>query len=48
MRGEFTAKSRGWDENRVFLKGDKLEAAVKNGRWVLTRLGRGRGRLSSR
>jgi hypothetical protein len=29
VRGEFTAKSSGWDENRVFLEGDKLEVAVK-------------------
>jgi hypothetical protein len=32
--GKFTAKSGGWDEDRVFLEGDKLEVAVKNGRWV--------------
>ena len=38
MRGEFTAKSIGWDENRVFLEGDKLEVAVENGRWALTNL----------
>jgi hypothetical protein len=43
--GEFAAKSNGWDENRV--SGDKLEVAVKNGRWVLTRLPAGRGRRSS-
>ena len=30
MRGEFTAKSSGWDEDRVFLEGDKLEVALKN------------------
>jgi hypothetical protein len=30
------AKSTGWDENRVFLEGDKVEVAVVNGRWVLT------------
>ena len=30
--GKFAAKSTGWDENRVFLEGDKLEVAVKNGR----------------
>jgi hypothetical protein len=28
VRGEFTAKSSGWDENRVFLEGDKLEVAA--------------------
>ena len=38
MRGEFTAKSSGWDESRLFLQGDKLEVAVKNDRWVLTHL----------
>ena len=36
--GKFVAKSTGWDENRVFLGGDKLEAAVRNVRWVLTHL----------
>ena len=36
--GKFAAKSSGWDENRVFLEGDKLEVAVKNGRWALTHL----------
>ena len=36
--GKFAAKSSGWGENRVFLEGDKLEVAVKNGRWVLTHL----------
>ena len=36
--GKLAAKSSGWDENRVFLEGDKLEVAVKNGRWVLTHL----------
>ena len=34
--GKFTAKSGGWDENRVFLEGHKLEVEVKNGRLVLT------------
>ena len=38
LEGKFAAKSRGWDENRVFLEGDRLEVAVKNGRWVLTHL----------
>ena len=37
-RGKFVAKSSGWDEDRIFLEGDKLEVAVKNGRWVLTHL----------
>ena len=36
--GKFAAKSVGWDENRVFLEGDKLEVEVKNGRWVLIHL----------
>jgi hypothetical protein len=35
---KFAAKSIGWDESRVFVEGDKLEVAVKNGRWVLTHL----------
>ena len=35
-KGKFSAKSTGWDENRVFLEGDTLEIAVKNGRWVIT------------
>jgi hypothetical protein len=30
--GKFQAKSSGWDENRVFLEGDILEVAVRNGR----------------
>jgi len=30
--GKFTAKSSGWHENRLFLHGDKLEVAAKNGR----------------
>jgi hypothetical protein len=34
--GKFAAKSTCWDENRVFLEGDKLEVVIKNGRWVLT------------
>ena len=38
LEGKFAAKSTGWDENRVFLEGDKLEVAVNNGRWVLTAL----------
>jgi hypothetical protein len=37
-RKKFAAKSIGWGEIRVFLEGDKLEVAVKNGRWVLTHL----------
>jgi hypothetical protein len=36
LQGKFAAKSIGWDENRVFLEGDKLEVALKHGRWVLT------------
>jgi hypothetical protein len=35
LGGKFSAKSTGWDENRVFLEGDKLEVAVVNGGWVL-------------
>jgi hypothetical protein len=31
-----TARDCGWDENRVFLEDDKLEVAVKNGRWAMT------------
>jgi hypothetical protein len=31
LGGKFSAKSTAWDENRVFLEGDKLEVAVKNG-----------------
>jgi hypothetical protein len=29
--GKFAVKSTGWDENRVFLEGDKLEVAVRDG-----------------
>jgi hypothetical protein len=29
LEGKFAAKSTGWDENRVFLEGDKLEVVVK-------------------
>ena len=35
LEGKLAAKSTGWDENQVFLEDDKLEVAVKNGRWVL-------------
>ena len=35
---KFTARSTAWDENRVFLEGDKLEIEVKGSRWVLTHL----------
>jgi hypothetical protein len=35
LEGKFAAKSTGWNENRVFLEGDKLEIEVKGGRWVL-------------
>jgi hypothetical protein len=38
LGGKFQAKSNCWNENRVFLEGDKLEVAVNNGRWVLTNL----------
>jgi hypothetical protein len=38
LQGKFAAKSTGWDENRIFHEGDKLEVAVKNGRWGLTHL----------
>jgi hypothetical protein len=38
--GEFEAKSNGWDEKRVFLEGDVLEIAVRNGRRVLPCPGR--------
>jgi hypothetical protein len=34
--GKFVAKTTSWDENRVFLEGDRLEVSVKHGRWVLT------------
>jgi hypothetical protein len=36
LEGKFAAKSTGWDKNRVFLEGDRLEIEVKGGRWVLT------------
>jgi hypothetical protein len=36
LGGKFQAKSGSWDENQVFLEGDVLEVAVKNGRGVLT------------
>ena len=38
LEGKFAAKSTGWDEKPGFPEGDKLEVAVKNGRWVLTHL----------
>ena len=41
--GKFQVKSSGWDENRVFLEGDVLEVAVRNGRpntWLPTHSGR--------
>ena len=41
---KLTATSSGWHEGWLFLQGDKLEVAVKNDRWVLTRLPAGRGR----
>jgi hypothetical protein len=34
--GKFAAKSSGWDENRVFLEGDKVVIKVERGSWVLT------------
>jgi hypothetical protein len=37
-------KSSDWDENRLFLQGDKLEVEVKNGRLVPTTCRRGGGR----
>jgi hypothetical protein len=30
LQGKFAAKSTGWDENRIFLEGNKLEVAVKD------------------
>jgi hypothetical protein len=36
--GKFVAPIKRLDETRLFLEGNKLEVAVKNGRWVLTRL----------
>ena len=38
LGGKFNAEINGWDENHVFLEGDKPEVAVVNGRWVLTHL----------
>jgi hypothetical protein len=35
--GKFQVKSSGWDENRVFLGGDVLEVAVRNGRPTCSR-----------
>jgi len=32
LGGKFQAKSSGCDENRMFLEGDVLEVAVRNGR----------------
>jgi hypothetical protein len=29
LEGKFAAKSSGWEKNRAFLEGDKLEVAVK-------------------
>jgi hypothetical protein len=47
LGGKFLAKSSGWDENQIFLEGDVLEVAVRNGRWVLgtSRPDRARHRL---
>jgi hypothetical protein len=36
LGGKFQVKSNGWDENRIFLEGDVLEIAIRNGRWVVT------------
>ena len=36
LEGKLSAKSSGWDEDRVFLEGDRLDIEVKHGRWVLT------------
>ena len=36
LQGKFSAKSSGWDENRVFLGGDVLKVSVVRGAWVLT------------
>ena len=36
--GKFIGKASGWDENRVFLKGDKLQIEVRGKSWVLTHL----------
>jgi hypothetical protein len=41
LGGKFTTGSTAWDENWVFLEGDKLEVAVKNGRGVLNPLAGG-------
>jgi hypothetical protein len=38
VKGKFAAKSMCWDENRVFLEGDRLEVEVKGCRWVLSHL----------
>jgi hypothetical protein len=38
LGGKFAAKSTGWDGNRVFPEGDKLQVEVKFGRWVLPHL----------
>ena len=38
LEGKFAAKSTGRDENRVFLEGDTLQIAVKNGCRVITHL----------
>jgi hypothetical protein len=35
LEGKFAAKSTGWDENRVFLEGDRLVIEVESGRRVL-------------
>ena len=40
-RRKIRRESSGWDENKVFLEGDKLEIAVVGGRWVLTQVSAG-------
>jgi hypothetical protein len=36
LQGKFSAKSSGWDENRVLLEDDVPEVSVIRGRWVLS------------
>ena len=35
--GKFSAKSTGWEENRVFLQGEELVIRVEGGRWFITK-----------
>ena len=46
--GKFGPKISWLGVKTGFPRGNKLEVAVNNGRWVLTRLPAGRGRSSSR